>query len=132
MDAIERQVPQVKRKNSTSWSPPEARLTVVGSVASRSGPREVATACTVGVGEAGRAVAAAEGMTVGASVGGTDVSVDTTGVSATLGAVETTGAQADADKTVTRIRPAMSVVEWVQKAKRDFVLVVLIIVRQTT
>jgi hypothetical protein len=42
MGAIERQVAQVKRKNSTSCSPPDARLTVVGSVAWSSGPREVA------------------------------------------------------------------------------------------
>ena len=43
MDAIERQVPQVKRKNSTKCSLPVARFIVVGSVAWRSGPREVAT-----------------------------------------------------------------------------------------
>ena len=43
MDAIERQVLQVKRKNSTKCSWPDARFTVVGSVAWRSGPREVAT-----------------------------------------------------------------------------------------
>jgi len=41
MGAIERQVPQVKRKNSTSCRLPEARITVEGSVASKSGPREV-------------------------------------------------------------------------------------------
>lgn len=43
MGAMERHVPQVKRKNSTNCSPPDARLTVAGSVACRSGPREVAT-----------------------------------------------------------------------------------------
>jgi hypothetical protein len=37
-----RQVLQVKRKNSTNCNPPDARLTVVGSVAWSSGPREVA------------------------------------------------------------------------------------------
>jgi hypothetical protein len=47
-----RQVLQVKRKNSTNCSPPDARLTAVGSVASRLGPREVAT---------GRAVASSPG-----------------------------------------------------------------------
>jgi hypothetical protein len=55
MGAIERQVLQVKRKNSTNWSPPEARRTVVGSVAWSSGPREVAAGRAVasaGVGEA--------------------------------------------------------------------------------
>jgi hypothetical protein len=51
MGAIERQVAQVKRKNSTSCSPPEARLTVVGSVAWSSGPREVA----IGKGEGAEA-----------------------------------------------------------------------------
>src|ERR671925_301742 len=52
MGAMARQVLQVKRKNSTNCSPPDARLTVVGSVAWRSGPREVAT---------GRAVASSGG-----------------------------------------------------------------------
>lgn len=47
-----RQVLQVKRKNSTNCSPPDARLTAVGSVAWSSGPREVAT---------GRAVASSLG-----------------------------------------------------------------------
>jgi hypothetical protein len=42
MGAIARQVVQVKRKNSTNCTPSDARLTVVGSVASRFGPREVA------------------------------------------------------------------------------------------
>src|SRR5215213_2470097 len=46
MGAMARHVLQVKRKNSTSCKPPEARLTVVGSVASKFGPREVATGCT--------------------------------------------------------------------------------------
>src|SRR5215216_4469601 len=44
MGAMARQVLQVKRKNSTSCNCPAARLTVEGSVASRLGPREVATA----------------------------------------------------------------------------------------
>src|SRR5690349_11044177 len=47
MGAIARQVLQVKRKNSTKCSPPDARLTVVGSVAWSSGPREVAAGGTV-------------------------------------------------------------------------------------
>lgn len=38
-------------KNSTNCKPPEARLTVVGSVASRFGPREVATGSGAGVGD---------------------------------------------------------------------------------
>jgi len=48
MGAIARQVLQVKRKNSTNWTFPEARLTVLGSMASRLGPREVATGKGVG------------------------------------------------------------------------------------
>jgi hypothetical protein len=60
MGAIERQVAQVKRKNSTSCKPPEARLTVVGSVASRFGPRDVAT----GRGEAVRETAAIVAVSV--------------------------------------------------------------------
>jgi len=43
MGAIARQVAQVNLKNSTNCSPPAARLTVVGSVAWSSGPREVAS-----------------------------------------------------------------------------------------
>jgi hypothetical protein len=70
MGAIERQVPQVKRKNSTSCNCPEANLTVVGSVASRFGPRDVATvwtAASVGAGVADASNAAAgEAGTAGA------------------------------------------------------------------
>src|SRR6266508_1712529 len=67
MGAMARQVVQVKRKNSTNCTPPEARLTVVGSVASRFGPREVATACTVG---AGVAVKSTIGVTVNSTMMG--------------------------------------------------------------
>jgi hypothetical protein len=42
-----RHVLQVKRMNSTNCNPPDARLTVVGSVAWSSGPREVATGTAV-------------------------------------------------------------------------------------
>jgi hypothetical protein len=48
MGAILRQVVQVNRKNSISCSSPESRLTLLGSVASRSGPREVAIALGAG------------------------------------------------------------------------------------
>ena len=62
---MERQVPQVKRKNSTNCKPPEARLTVRGSVASRLGPREVAMGRAV----AGAAwVAMLEGVSEGRGV----------------------------------------------------------------
>ena len=72
MGAIARQVDQVKRKNSTNCNSPDARLTVVGSVASRSGPREVATAggiwLGVSVGKASGCVTAGEGDPVGTEV----------------------------------------------------------------
>jgi hypothetical protein len=48
MGAKLRQVLQVNRKNSTSCSSPESSLTVVGSVASRFCPREVAATAIVG------------------------------------------------------------------------------------
>jgi len=50
MGAIPWQVVHQNSKNSTNCKPPDAMLTVVGSVDSRLGPREVATACTVGGG----------------------------------------------------------------------------------
>ena len=77
MGAMARQVLQVKRKNSTKCKPPDARLTVVGSVACRSGPREVAagTAVDSSLGGAwaadssvGAARVAVETATVGCSV----------------------------------------------------------------
>src|SRR6266508_1227007 len=93
MGAIARQVVQVKRKNSTNCTPPEARLIVVGSVASRFGPREVATACTVGA-----------GVAVNSTMMG--VAVTTSGDLLEVSA----GAQA-ANKTASRLRPVLSVVE---------------------
>jgi len=60
MGAIARQVAQVKRKNSTNCRLPEARLTVLGSVASRSGPRDVAT---------GSGAIASVGVTITSTVG---------------------------------------------------------------
>jgi hypothetical protein len=65
MGAIERQVTQVKRKNSTSCSPPEARLIVVGSVACSPGPREVATGNGEGTSAGDPIVACAERLGVG-------------------------------------------------------------------
>ena len=67
MGAMARHVLQVKRKNSTNCSPPDARLTVAGSLASRFGPREVAT---------GRAVASPEaGWVAGSDAGAARVRV---------------------------------------------------------
>ena len=60
MGAMARQVLQVKRKNSTNCNPPAARLTLVGSVAWSSGPREVAR---------GRAVASSLGAICVAGLG---------------------------------------------------------------
>jgi len=48
MGAIERQVLQVKRKNSINCKLPEASTTADGLVASRSGPREVGMGAGVG------------------------------------------------------------------------------------
>ena len=61
MGAIPWQVVHQNSKNSTNCKPPDAILTVFGSVASRFGPREVATICTVG---AGVAVEATRGVAV--------------------------------------------------------------------
>src|SRR5829696_1413142 len=80
MGAMARQVLQVKRKNSTSCNCPAAKLTVEGSVASRLGPRDVATAGTAG----------ARGS-VGSATGGVDVSTPIGGAVATG---EVAGAQA--------------------------------------
>ena len=96
MGAIAWQVVQVKRKNSTNCTPPEAKLTVVGSMASRFGPREVAT----GSGVAAR-------FWVGAAVACTEASdVDTEGGKVSLGiTVAVAGAQA-ANKMASRPRLA--------------------------
>jgi len=75
MGAMERQVPQVKRKNSTKWSSPEARLTVLGSVASRFGPREVAMGSAVGNSVTGACVAVAS---VGKALSASGVAVGST------------------------------------------------------
>jgi len=77
MGAIPRQVGHQKAKNSTICNPPDARVYVPGSVASRFGPREVATTCGASVGAsvgrtstAGVSVGAASGwVTVGMVVG---------------------------------------------------------------
>jgi len=50
MGAICWQVVHQNSKNSTNCRPPDAILTVLGSVASRLGPRDVATACAITVG----------------------------------------------------------------------------------
>src|SRR5574340_1081544 len=88
MGAIPRHVVQVKRKNSTSCNPPESKRTLVGSVASRLGPRDVAAAVTddgVGCSVGGSCVSAgavrvddsefacALGVRVGNAVGGAAV-----------------------------------------------------------
>jgi len=74
MGAIARQVLQVKRKNSTKCKLPDAMLTVLGSVASRSGPREVAMGSVVGarasVGAASTVGDSATGVALGATTAG--------------------------------------------------------------
>src|SRR5215212_6296273 len=89
MGAMARQVLQVKRKNSTSCSPPAARLTVEGSVASRLGPRDVATTGTLGASES-----------VGSALGWVAVS---TAVGGAVTTGEAAGAQ-DARKTASNTR----------------------------
>ena len=90
---------------------PDARLTVVGSTASRFGPREVAIGCTV---EAGVAVKSRAGVAVNPTM---------------LGGAETAsgervevpcGAQA-ANKTATR--PIVSNVERLGRGSRRFLLI---------
>jgi len=94
MGAIARQVLQVKRKNSTKCKLPDARLTVLGSVASRSGPREVATGSVVGarasVGATSTAGDSATGVALGATTAGGAATCCPGGVSefATAGAHE--------------------------------------------
>lgn len=67
MGAICWQVVHQNSKNSTNCSPPEAILTVVGSVASRLGPREVAMGSVVGASvSAGKAETVSVGSWVGA------------------------------------------------------------------
>jgi hypothetical protein len=104
MGAIARQVLQVKRKNSTNCNPPDAKLTVEGSVAWSSGPREVAIGGAVG----SLGVVCFGGSRVG--VGAAAVIVGTTAVggcvAATGGFVEvelSAGAHA-VNKTATRPR----------------------------
>jgi hypothetical protein len=93
-----RQVLQVKRKNSTNCSPPEARLTVSGSVAWSSGPREVAMgkASTGGV-----AVRTTEGVEFSTDAG-LGVTLRAPGAAAEGASVETpsVGAQAAKKKAI--------------------------------
>ena len=96
MGAIAWQVVQVKRKNSTNCTPPEAKLTVVGSMASRFGPREVAMGSGVAARPSvGAAVACTEVSDVDAEDGKVSPGITVTGCA---------GAQA-ANKTASRLRP---------------------------
>ena len=80
MGAMARQVLQVKRKNSTNWTCPEARLTAKGSVAWSSGPREVATAGAVAAGASvGAASAVGEGTSTGSVALGWAATAETAG-----------------------------------------------------
>jgi hypothetical protein len=111
MDAIERQVPQVKRKNSTSCNPPDASETAAGSVAWRLGPREVGTTWMSAIWVGGTSVASGAEISVGTAVSGMDSTVGRTGE--VVGA----GAQADAAKTAIRLT--------VRKKRRDFIIILL-------
>ena len=98
MGAMARQVAQVKRKNSTSCNPPEASATVDGSVASSSGPREVATGCasadSVGASVASGWVGRLDGVALSVGVAATGAGVGEAAA----------GAQAEASKTANRLR----------------------------
>jgi hypothetical protein len=124
MGAIARQVLQVKRKNSTNWSPPEARLTVAGSVAWRSGPREVATGSAVGA-EASVGASTA-GWVAGSRVAAASVALGSIGgwVAAGVGFAELVAGAQEASKTASKIRLVLSVVEGVGK-RRVFIIISL-------
>ena len=115
MGAMARQVLQVKRKNSTNCNSPEARLTELGSVAWRSGPREVATGRGVGardsMGAASTIGDSATGVALGATTagGGTAGSEDDSEVSA-AGAHE-------ANRTASRLRLVLSAVKELRKRR---------------
>jgi len=87
MGAICWQVVHQNSKNSTNCKLPDAIVTVLGSVASRCGPREVAMGSAVGIAATGAWVAASR------------VGMETTGVA--LGAMSTTGGADCAGDSVT-------------------------------
>jgi hypothetical protein len=102
MGAIPWQVVHQNSKNSTNCRPPDAMLTVLGSVASRLGPREVAIgSCVAARASVGAAVAWIEVSDVDAAAG--RVSLGITMVGCAGMAVEVAGAQA-AKKTASRPR----------------------------
>jgi len=134
MGAIARQVPQVKRKNSTNCNFPEARLTVRGSVASRLGPREVATGNGVGsTASVGAATTSVAGITasVGDSGSGVALGSTTTGGTGWGGdsVVAAAGAH-EANKRANRLRLVLSAVEGV--GMRRLVIKVLGIIKSFT
>jgi hypothetical protein len=120
---MERQVPQVKRKNSTNCNCPDARLTVVGSVAWSSGPREVATGSGVGA-TASVGASVIPGMGCPCSrvgTGGGNVAVGGRAVGAAVsGAVA--GAHA-ARKTASRL--ALSKIEGTRLGKRRVFIIII-------
>jgi len=130
MGAIARQVLQVKRKNSTNCNPPEARETVVGSVASRSGPREVAMgwASTGGVADnsSKRYVAVKSTAAVGVSTGGEGVAAVSTVAEGTGwaagGSVAVAGAQ-EANSAASRL--VLSRVEGMKRRERRIFIISL-------
>src|SRR5512143_303617 len=101
MGAICWQVVHQNSKNSTSCKPPEARLTVIGSVASRLGPRDVAMGSAVGAASSGAAVACVTASTVEAGAG--MVAVGTIMLGCTGDRVGVAGAHA-VNKTASRPR----------------------------
>jgi hypothetical protein len=105
MGAICWQVVHQNSKNSTNCSPPDAMLTVVGSVASRFGPREVAT--RRGVGRRLEVGITAVAVVSGVDVGGCAVSVAYPSGTCVAGTVGVAGAH-PAVSTASRIRTGKS------------------------
>jgi hypothetical protein len=102
MGAMCWQIVHQNSKNSTSCSPPEAILTVVGSVASKWDPREVATGNGVGASvSTGVTVACTEGFIV--AVGGGRVRLGSTSTGCAGGGVELAGVQVT-NNTASRMR----------------------------
>src|SRR5262245_30816520 len=90
-------------KNSTNCKPPDAMLTVVGSVASRFGPREVATGNGLSVGTT-IAVGTAEAVSVKATTGRNGVALGRSAAGGSLaGTVVAAGVQ-EAKSTPIRLK----------------------------
>jgi hypothetical protein len=106
MGAMPRQVGHQKAKNSTNCNPPDARVYVLGSVASRFGPREVATICGTSAGDSVEG-ASIEGTSVEVASGWAIVAVGAfstgAGISGWFGSGVVAGAQPTNTMTVSKL-----------------------------